>query len=69
LIPRTIDLNKKSRLVLKIVDATFLEDADLFGKQDPFIKWKYGRSFFQTTVKHDAGKYAKWDEVFYLIGI
>jgi hypothetical protein len=46
-----------------------LKDADLMGKQDPYIKWKYGRGEFQTTVKDDAGKYARWDESFSLNGI
>jgi len=69
LVPRDKDLNKKCKLLVKIIDATFLKDADLMGKQDPYIKWKYGRGEFQTTVKDDAGLYAKWDESFSLNGI
>ena len=45
-IPRTKDLNKKCKLAIKIIDATFLENADIFGNQDPYIKWKYGRGHF-----------------------
>lgn len=69
LVPRQKDLNKKCKLHVKIIDATFLKDGDTFGKQDPYIKWKYGRGEFQTTVKDDAGLYARWDESFCLNGI
>lgn len=46
LVPRQKDLNKKCKLHVKIIDATFLKDGDLMGKQDPYIKWKYGRGEF-----------------------
>lgn len=59
-------LNKKCKLIVNIIDATFLKNADTFGDQDPFIKFKYGRSYLETTVKYKAGKYAKWNEKFEL---
>ena len=59
-------LNKKCTLTIKIVDATFLKDADTFGKQDPYVKFEYGRGGFETTVKDDAGKYALVNESFTL---
>lgn len=62
-------LNKKCFIELNIMEATFLEDSDFFGKQDPFIKFKYRDQFYQTTVKDDAGKHAVWKEKFKLIGI
>ena len=62
-------MNKKCKLDVTIIDATFLKDADMFGKQDPFIKFKYGRGEFATTVKDDAGKYAEWNEKFTLSSI
>ena len=33
------------------------------------MKFEYGRGAFETTVKDDAGKYARWDEQFVLHGI
>lgn len=59
-------LNKKCTLELKIISASFLKDADLIGKQDPYIQFKYGGKSFQTTVKDGAGKFAEWNEVFSL---
>ena len=52
-----------------IKEATFLKDADTFGKQDPFIQFKYRDFDLQTDVKDDAGKQAKWDELFQLTQI
>ena len=34
-------LNPNCRLILNIVKASFLKDADTFGKQDPFIEFAY----------------------------
>lgn len=52
--------------MLKIIirEASFLKDADALGKQDPYIKFKYENKEYQTDVKDDAGKHAKWDETF-----
>ena len=49
-----------------IVSATFLKDADMIGKQDPYIKFKYNGKDVQTDVKDDAGKAAEWNEKFCL---
>ena len=52
--------------MMKIIikEASFLKDADTFGKQDPYIKFKYENKAYQTDVKDDAGKQARWDETF-----
>ena len=52
--------------MMKIIikEASFLKDADTFGKQDPYIKFKYENKEYQTDVKDDAGKQARWDETF-----
>lgn len=62
-------LNKKCKLVINIIDASFLKNADTFGDQDPYVKFKYGRGTFETTVKYKAGKYAKWNEKFELTNV
>ena len=59
-------LDKKSMLLVVIKEASFKKDADTFGKQDPYIKFKYQGVTCQTDVKDDAGKFAKWDETFQL---
>jgi Ca2+-dependent lipid-binding protein len=53
-------------LNLVIVEAKFLKDADLIGKQDPYIKFKYNGKDVQTDVKDGAGKEAVWNEKFCL---
>jgi len=59
-------LNANCMLNLVIVSATFLKDADLIGKQDPYIKFKYNGKDVQTDVKDGAGKAAEWNEKFCL---
>jgi len=51
---------------LKVIvhEAHFLKDSDFIGKQDPFIRFVYDGKSFDTDVKDDAGKDAKWDETF-----
>ena len=51
-------------MIIIIKSATFLKDADLVGKQDPYIKFKYEDKYLQTDVKDDAGKAAEWNETF-----
>ena len=36
-------LNSKCFLTLTIISGTWLTDADLFGKQDPYVLWQYGK--------------------------
>lgn len=57
-------LNRRCKLVVTIVDASFLKDADFIGKQDPFVAFKYRGMEIKTTVKDNAGKYAQWNEKF-----
>ena len=59
-------LNSRCMLDLTIVSATFLKDADTFGKQDPYIKFLYNGKEVETDVKDDAGKAAEWNENFCL---
>jgi Ca2+-dependent lipid-binding protein len=62
-------LDKKSVLKVIIKEAQFKKDADTFGKQDPFISFKFQGHELKTDVKDDAGKSAKWDETFQLPNI
>lgn len=62
-------LNKKCKLEITIIEAKFLKDSDMFGKQDPYIVFKYGRSQRQTTVAEDAGKHAIFNEKFELSNV
>ena len=55
-------INKKCILEVTILEASFLKDADFLGKQDPYIAFNYQGKQMQTTVKEDAGKFAKWNE-------
>lgn len=52
-----------------IQSATFLKDADTFGKQDPYMQFKYEGKEYKTEVKDDAGKSAKWDDTFMMENI
>lgn len=64
--PANPKLNPNCMLNLIIKSATFLKDADMIGKQDPYIKFKYNGKDVQTDVKDDAGKAAEWNEKFCL---
>lgn len=59
-------LNRNCFLKLKIVDVTTFKDADTFGKQDPFIRFKYDDEWCQTKVADNAGKHATFNEEFEL---
>lgn len=62
-------LNKKCKLQITIVEAKFLKDEDLVGKQDPYITFQYGRILKKTTVAEDAGMHAIFNEKFLLSDI
>ena len=62
-------LNSKCKLILTIIEGTWFKDADLFGKQDPYVQWMYGKEKMQSSVKDEAGKEAKWEEKFVLENI
>ena len=62
-------LDEKTMMLVTIKEAAFLKDADTFGKQDPFIEFKFGGMKLSTDVKDGAGKSAQWDETFQLSGI
>ena len=62
-------LDSFSRLYVTIVSATFLKDTDLFGKQDPFIRFQFGDKKLETDVMDNAGLNAKFDQKFCLRNI
>lgn len=50
------NLNRNCSLKLKIIDLVTFKDADLFGKQDPLIKFNYNDEYLATKVAENAGK-------------
>ena len=62
-------MNKKCKLQITIIEAKFLKDADMVGKQDPYIVFQYGRITKKTTVAEDAGMHAIFNEKFLLSDI
>ena len=61
--------NSNCLLRITMVEGTWKEDADFFGKQDPLIQFTHNGKDYRTTVKVDAGKLAKWNEEFELYGL
>ena len=53
-------------LEVVIVKAQFHRDADLIGKQDPYVAFMYKGKKVRTDTKDDAGKNAEWNEKFCL---
>lgn len=50
-----------------MVSAEFLKDeGDAMGKQDPYLAFEYETKKYRTAVQDDAGKSAKYDDVFLL---
>jgi hypothetical protein len=49
--------------------AKFHEDNDSWGKQDPFVQFRYNGRLLKTSTKSDAGKKATWNEDFTLDNI
>ena len=64
--PPNPKLNPFCMLEILIVRASFLRDADLIGKQDPYITFMYNGKNVRTDTKDDAGKNAEWNEKFCL---
>lgn len=54
-------LNINCMLQLNIIEANFLKDSDLIGKQDPYIQFKYNGKDVKTDVKDDAGLKANFE--------
>ena len=46
--------------------AKFFKDADVWGKQDPFIQFRFNGKLIKTSVQAGAGKEATWNEEFTL---
>lgn len=67
--PPNPKLNNFCMLEVVIVKADFLKDADMIGKQDPYIRFKYNGKVVRTDVKDEAGKHAEWNEKFCLTKI
>ena len=42
------------------------DEGDVMGKQDPYLAFEYEGRMFKTSVQDDAGKSAKYDDVFLL---
>ena len=53
-------------LNLTILSAQFYQDADFWGKQDPFIRFRYNGQIYKTSTRAGAGKNATWNENFTL---
>ena len=64
-----IKVNSNCVLRITIVEGTWIQDADIFGKQDPLIQFTHNGVEFKTTIKDDAGKHAIWNEKFDLSGL
>lgn len=56
--PPNPKLNSNCRLEIKILEAHFLKDADLIGKQDPYMRFKYDGITAETDVMDGAGLHA-----------
>ena len=64
--PIPLGLNHDCRLMIKIIEANFLKDADFIGNQDPYITFQYGDQLIKTKTMDDAGKHAVFNEIFTL---
>ena len=58
--------SSNATLRLTIERATFKQDADVWGKQDPFIRFTYQGQTHRTSTAQDAGKAAVWNREFTL---
>lgn len=56
--PPNPNLNSNCRIEIIIKEAHFLKDADLIGKQDPYMQFKYDGIIAQTDVLDGAGLHA-----------
>jgi Ca2+-dependent lipid-binding protein len=60
-------VNSNCYIEFQIAEANFLrDDGDLLGKQDPFARFMHNGVKFQTKTHQDAGKQARFGEVFKL---
>jgi hypothetical protein len=69
--PPLIDnINYNCQLEIKMVAAEFIkDDGDSIGKQDPYLAFNYDGKQYKTEVQDDAGKSAKYNDVFLLENI
>ena len=58
------ELNINCKLKITLEKATFLHDADMFGKQDPFVKITCSGITYKTKVIEEGGKNPVWNETF-----
>ena len=56
-------------LKLTIKSGEFLKDADLIGKQDPFVRFVYKGKDVETDHLDEAGKTPEWNQLFCLTGV
>lgn len=56
------------RFVISALEASFMKDADLLGKQDPYVIFELGSEKIQTPAIKSGGTNCSWEESFTLIG-
>jgi Ca2+-dependent lipid-binding protein len=57
-------LNRNCKLKVTVESATFLKDADTWGKQDPFVMIECADYRYKTKVIEEGGKNCTWNEEF-----
>ena len=62
-------ININCKLSITLQKASYLHDADLFGKQDPFVVIECAGKTYKTKVIDGGGKNPVWNETFELLEI
>lgn len=56
------------RFVISALEATFVKDHELLGKQDPYVVFELGSEKIQTPPIKSGGTHCSWEESFTLTG-
>ena len=56
------------RFVISALEATFVKDQDLLGKQDPYVVFELGSEKITTPPIKSGGTHCSWEESFTLTG-
>ncbi len=56
------------RFVISALEASFIQDHDRLGKQDPYVVFELGSEKITTPVIKSSGTNCSWEESFTLIG-
>ena len=56
------------RFVISALEASFMKDHDLLGKQDPYVVFELGSEKITTPAIKSGGTNCSWEESFTLIG-